>query len=170
MRAPVSQDLPEKSASRLRRFAIVGAAIIAAAAFALSVHGGSWWTLRGEGASVEIGPFGSERCFGESCAPAGLGWIGASERWLRIGTATWAAGLLAMLALLALAGAVAANRRPPLLARFTLAALLAATLAGISYVALFPGMAGTALGSGVPLYAAGVIVGVAATLPVLRRR
>ena len=77
---------------------MVGAAIIAAAAFALSVYGGSWWALRGEGASVDIGPFGSQRCFGDSCGPAGLGWIGASERWLRIGTATWAAGLLAMVA------------------------------------------------------------------------
>ncbi len=149
---------------------MVGAAIVAAAGFALSVYGGSWWSLRGAGASVEIGPFGSQRCFGASCGPAGLGWIGASERWLRIGVATWAAGLLAMLALLALAGALAARRSPPLLAKFTLAALAAAALAGGTFVAMFPGLVGASMGIGVLLYGVAVVVGAAVGIRVLRMR
>ena len=66
------------------RWFIVGIAIVAAAAFALSVQAGRWWAVAG----FEIGPFGSYRCFGGECKAAGLGWIGGSERWMRTGTST----------------------------------------------------------------------------------
>src|SRR5438094_5352 len=123
-----------------RRWIIVALAVIAAAACALSVQGQQWWTLARETSVIEIGPAGAQKCFAGDCEPLGLGWIGAGERWMRLGIATWAGGMIAMLALLALAATVAAKRRPVLLAKVALVALATVTLAGTLFVGLFPGL------------------------------
>lgn len=150
------------------RWLIVAAAILAASAFALSVHGGAWWSIQVEGASVQIGPFNSQRCFGGKCAPAGLGWIGANERWLRIGVATWAAGLIAMLVMLALAGGVAAKRVPTYIAKSALGAIAAAILAGGAFIALFPGLPQASISRGVFLYVGALALALFASISVLR--
>ncbi len=147
------------------RWSIVAVALAAASAFAVSVQAGAWWTL----ASVEIGPFGSKQCFSGDCRPAGMGWIQGSERWMRAGTATWAAGLVAMFLLVMLAGAVAAGRVPRLAARTTLVAMVVAIVASTAFVLGFPGVTGATVDRGMYLYGAGVIGGVVAAILVLRR-
>jgi cytochrome bd-type quinol oxidase subunit 2 len=150
------------------RWLIVAAAILAASGFALSVHGGAWWSIDVQGASVQIGPYGSQRCFEGKCAQAGLGWIGANERWLRIGIATWAAGLLSMFVMLALAGGVAAKRVPKYGAKFSVGSLLAATLSGGAFIALFPTVQHAAVSRGIVLYVGALALAMVVTVAVLR--
>src|SRR5688572_12589127 len=97
----------------------VALALLGAFAFALAVQS-PWWSI-GE---VTIGPFGARHCFGGECRESGLGWIGASELWMRSAIAARAGGYIAMFVLIALAGGVAAKREPTLVARGTLAAIV----------------------------------------------
>lgn len=150
-----------------RRWLVVGIALLAAIAFAMSVQGGRWWTVGGmEG--VEIGPYGSKQCFGGECRPAGLSWTGGTMRWARTGIGTWAAGLLSMLMLLVVAGAVAANRVPRLAARTTLVAIVTAAVTGGLFIAQVPDVPGASFDRGVVLFAIAIVLGVAAALGVLR--
>lgn len=145
---------------------MVGVAVIAAAAFTISVQAGRWWSVAG----FEIGPFGSYRCFGGECKSAGLGWIGGSERWMRTGTGAWTAGLLSMLLLLVVAGAVAAGRAPRLAAKVALVSIATAVVTGALFVIQFPGVEGAALDRGVLLFAAAIVLGATACIAVLRHR
>jgi hypothetical protein len=144
---------------------VVAFAMLSASAFAVSVQAGRWWSL----ADVEIGPFGSRQCFGGECRPAGLGWIDGGERWARIGIATWAAGLMAMLVLVVLAGAVAAGRIPRLAARTALVAIGVAIVSSAAFVIGYPGVAGAGVDRGLVLYAGAIVLGLAAAITVLRR-
>ena len=148
----------------LKRWPVVTLALLAASAFALSVQAGRWWTI----GDVEIGPFGSLSPFG---GPGGLSWVGGTARWERFGIATGAAGLIAMLVLVVVAGAVAAHRVPRLGARTALVAVATASLAAIGFVATRPdnGMP-FELGRGVILFALAVVLGAAAAMRVLRAR
>jgi hypothetical protein len=151
------------------RWPIVGIAVVAAAVFALSVQAGRWWIVPGfEG--LEIGPSGSHRCFGGECKAAGLGWSGGSERWMRTGTGAWAAGLLSMLVLLGVAGAVAARRVPRLAAKMALVSVGTAAVTGALFVAQFPGVQGAEMGRGIPLFGVGIALGAAACIAVLRAK
>ena len=98
-----------------------------------------------------------------------LSWAGGSARWERFGVATWAGGLIAMLVLVVLAGAVAANRVPRLAAKTALVAIATATLTAIAFVASRPdnGLP-FALDRGVVLFAAAVVAGVAGAVWVVR--
>jgi hypothetical protein len=148
------------------RWIIVTLALGAAMLFALSVIGGEWWTISDV---ASIGPFGSRRCFVEGdCRATGLAWVGGDSRWMRIGMATWAAGMIAMLALAALAATAASNRSPKLLAKLVMSAVLTAALAGAAFVALFPGLEAAALGRGSILFAIGVVLGLASALLLVR--
>jgi hypothetical protein len=144
------------------RWSVVAIALVAASAFALSVQAGRWWTI----GDVELGPSGSRSPFG---GLSDLSWTGGSVRWARFGVATWAAGLIAMLVLVVLAGAVAANRVPRLAARTSLVAIATATLAAIAFVVARPdnGMP-FALGRGAALFVVAVVAGVIAAARVLR--
>jgi hypothetical protein len=144
------------------RWFVVGAALVAASSFALSVHGGRWWTI----GDIEIGPFGAKSPFG---GLGGLSWAGGSARWERFGTATWAAGLIAMFVLLVVAAAVAARRTPRLAAKTALVAIATAVLAGAGFLATRPA-AGLPfeLGRGVALFGLAAIAGVLAAAGVLR--
>lgn len=148
------------------RWAIVVLALLAASAFAISVQAGRWWSV----GDVEIGPFGSRNCFGGDCRPTSLSWIGGTERWARFGVATWAGGLLAMLVLLAIAGAAAAKRVPRLVARMALVSVATTLAAGIGFVAQFPGVEGASIDRGLWLWIAGVALGTLAAILVLRQR
>lgn len=149
------------------RWIIVVLALAGASLFALSVIGGAWWTI---GDLVSVGPFGSRRCFGDGgdCRGSGLGWIGGDSRWMRIGMATWAAGMIAMLALATLAATAASKRAPKLLAKLVLSAVGTAALVGIAFVALFPGVEAAVLGRGSILFFAGVVLGLASAVLLIR--
>jgi hypothetical protein len=144
------------------RWSVVVLALLAASAFALSVQAGRWWTI----GDVEIGPFGSLSPFG---GPGSLSWAGGGARWERFGVATGAAGLIAMLVLVVVAGAVAAHRIPKLAARTALVAIATAAFAAAGFLATRPenGLP-FALGRGVVLFAAAVVLGVAAAVLALR--
>ena len=147
------------------RWLYVALALVSATLFALSVWVGQWWTV-GE---VVVGPLGSRHCFGGDCRPAGLAWIGGSELWARSAVATGAAGLVAMLLLMFLAGGLAARRMPTLVARTLLVAIACAIVCGAYFVAKFPGLAGASLGQGAILFVAAIVTGLVVPIVVLRR-
>ena len=149
------------------RWIIVGILLISAAAFAMSVWGGRWWSID----DVTIGPFGSTSCFGgDDCKRGDLSWIGGTERWMRAGMATWAGGVLTMLALLGVAGGIAARRVPRLAAKMTLVSVATTLVAGILFIAQFPGVEGAAIDRGIPLFFVGAVTGLVGAIAVLRTR
>ena len=150
---------------RLRLLAI-GLALVAGIAFAISVQRGPWWVI-GE---AEVGPFGARRCFDNTCAPASLTWLGGGDRWIRIGMATWAAGMISVFLLVVMAAAVAAKRVPRLIAKTTLVSIATATCAGAAFFAKFPGdeFPAATTARGVWLFALALVLGTAAAIAVLR--
>lgn len=146
------------------RWILVAAALVAACAFALSVWGGKWWSI----GDVEIGPFGSKQCFGGDCRSAGLGWVGGSERWLRMGMATWAAGLVAMVVLVVMAAGLAAKRIPRLAARVALVSFATAVVSAGLFLMQFPGVDGARVDRGMYLFGAALALGAFAAINVLR--
>lgn len=134
------------------------------------MHGGRWWSAGATEIGFEIGPFGSHRCFAGDCAKAGLGWIGGSERWIRTGIGVWAAGLLAMLALLALAAGVAAKRVPRLTAKFALMSCAMGAVTSALFIVQFPGVQGASVDRGLWFFVAAIALGAAATVTTLRAR
>lgn len=148
------------------RWPIVALALIAAAAFAISVWAGRWWSI----GDVEIGPFGSKQCFGGECRPTSLTWVGGSERWMRMGMATWAGGLIAMLVLLITAAGVAAKRVPRLAARTALVSIATVTITGVLFIMQYPGVDGAKVDRGLWLWLGAIILGSIAAVAVVRAR
>jgi hypothetical protein len=146
------------------RWTIVTLAVVAAAAFALSVQGGRWWSSQ----SFEVGPFGSRDCLGGTCHSTGLAWLGGSEVWMRAGNATWAGGLMSMLLLLVMAARVAAGGVPRLAAKTSLVAIATATATAVAFVVGFPRMGGLHVDRGIFLFGIGLGFGSAAAVLVLR--
>lgn len=99
-----------------------------------------------------------------------LARFASSDRWARFGIATWAGGLVAMFVLVVLAGAVAAGRVPRLAAKTSLIAIATATLAAIAFYVGFPDALPASVDRGVPVFAAGIVFGVAAAIGVLTNR
>jgi hypothetical protein len=145
------------------RWIVVALALAAASAFALSVQGGRWWLI----GDVELGPFGSHSPFRGA---GSLSWAGGGVRWQRFGMATGAAGLIATLVLVAMAGGLAANRIPRLAARTALVAIATAALVGLGFVAMRPDGFAFVAGRGLALFAAAVVAGTCAAIAVLRVR
>src|SRR6185312_7509230 len=145
------------------RWLYVAAAVLAAMAFATSVWVAPWWRI-GE---VTVGPFSSRHCFGGQCRPAGLSWIGGGDLWMRSAIATGAAGLIAMMLLLGVAGGFAARRAPVLVSKMSLVAIVSAVLCAGYFVARMPDLQGMALGSGVFCFAAGAVIGAVSPLVAL---
>ncbi|MDB4961330.1 MAG: hypothetical protein JWP01_1329 [Myxococcales bacterium] len=146
------------------RWIFVVLALLAATAFAMSVQGGRWWSID----DVTIGPYGAKHCFGGECKNAGLAWIGGSERWMRTGMGTWAGGLLSALMLLVVAAGLAAKRIPKLAAKTTIVAIATTVIAGIAFIAQFPGVEGAGLDRGLYLFIGGTIAGLATAVSVMR--
>ncbi|MBE7453051.1 MAG: hypothetical protein HS111_30500 [Kofleriaceae bacterium] len=149
-----------------RRVVIITTAIAAAACFLLAVQGGWWWTI-GE---VGVGPVSTQRCFGGDCQRGTLAWTGGSEVWARAGVATWAAGMVAGLVLVALAGAVAARRAGKLAAAVALIATMTAIVAGGVFVTQRPELPGLELARGTWFYAAAIVAALLAAVTTLRAR
>ncbi|MEZ4399722.1 MAG: hypothetical protein R3B06_06870 [Kofleriaceae bacterium] len=146
--------------STARRVLTITLAVLAAVGFALAVEGGRWWSL---GADVQIGPVGSQHCFGGGCKPSGLAWMGGSALWDRLGFATYVGGLLAALVLVAMAGGLAARRPARLTSLIAAVATATATVVGGAFIALRPtGLAGVAVDRGVVLFVAAVVLAAAA--------
>jgi hypothetical protein len=150
------------------RWFIVALALIAGIAFSMSVWGGQWWSI----AETEVGPFGAKRCFDKHCEPAGLNWLGVGERWMRIGMATWAAGLISTFMLVVMSAAVAARRVPRLVAKTVLVSVATAAITGGWFFAQFPRdeFPVAQADRGAWLFLAAVIVAVTSAVLVLRTR
>jgi len=153
--------------STLRRVLAIVVALVGAAGFAISVEGGRWWVI---GSSVGIGTTTTERCFGGECGFGSLSWTGGSELWQRAGFATYAAGLCASLALVALAGALAAKRVGRLIAAVAGVAVLTAIVAGATFYSSRPALPGAELGRGSYAFALALGFGIAASLVTLTAR
>ncbi len=141
-------------------------ALLSAAAFAMSVEGGRWWTI----GDAEIGPFGAHRCFDGTCVPAGLAWLGTGERWIRIGMATWAAGLLSALVLIVLSARAAARVVPRLAAKTALVSIATASVCGTVFFAQFPKQFPAEAARGTLEFVLAIVLGVFASISVLRAR
>lgn len=148
------------------RWIVIVLALAAASAFALSVQALMWWSV-GE---VGIGPFGASHCFGGECRGTGLSFLNGSDLWMRSGIATGVAALVSMLALVVLAGAVAARRVPKLAARSCIVAIATAVVCGLYFICKFPGLGGASTGLGPIVFAVGIVLGLASTVMVLRQR
>lgn len=147
-----------------RRWIIVVLALVAATLFAISVQTGRWWSV----GDVEIGPFGSKHCFDGDCRPASLSWIGGSERWARTGMGTWVGGLLSALVLAIMAAAAAARRTPKLAAKTALVSIATTLVAGVLFIAQYPGVQGAGIDRGVLFFALALVIGAGAALMVFR--
>lgn len=145
-------------ATVVRRWSSVALSVSAAAAFAVSVGSGRWWSVGG--GSFEIGPLGTQQCTGGDCRPVGMP-LDAGPRFVRAATASAAAGFIAVLILLIVAGAIAARRTPKLLARLCVASLVTCVLAAALFVSTFPSetLPTAELARGFYLYALGVVLG-----------
>ena len=150
------------------RLLAIALALLAGIAFAISVQRGPWWAI-GE---AEVGPFGAQRCGGGTCAPAGLAWLGGGERWIRIGMATWAAGMIALVLLVVMAAAIAAKRVPRLVAKTVLVSIATAGCTGGALFAMFPGdeFPAATIQRGVWLFAIAIVLGTTSAIMVLRTK
>jgi hypothetical protein len=144
-----------------RRWIAVVLALAGASLLAIAVEAGHWWDV---GLGVSIGPVSSVNCMNVGCTTGGLGWIGGSELWPRIGVATFAAGAIAAVVLVLLAGALAARRGGTLLAQLATVSVITALVVAVLFVALFPGLNGAEVGRGLWMYLAGAVAGIAATI------
>ena len=150
-----------------RRWVAILFALGAAAAFAVAVQGSPWWSI---GDEVGIGTISTRHCFGEGgCQQAGLGWTGGGSTWVRAGAATYAAGLVAAIILLALAGAVAARASGRLAAASAGVATLTAAVVGGIFIATRPMVPGTEVGRGIILFGAALVLATVAVGAVLWR-
>ena len=148
------------------RWIVVALALLAASAFAVAAVAGRWWSI----GDVEIGPFGAKRCFGDDCSPAGLGWTGGSERWMRTGSGAWAGCLISAFVLVIAAAGLASRRIPKLAAKTSLVAVATAAVAGLAFIVQFPGVEGAKMDRGIYLFAIGIVLGLTAAIAVLRGR
>ncbi len=147
-----------------RRLITIAAAIVAAGCFALAVQGGHWWTI-GE---VGVGPVSTQRCFDGRCENGTLAWAGGSEVWERAGIATWAAGMIAAVVLVALAGALAARRAGRLAAGIATIAAMTSMVAGGVFLLQRPDLPGLEVARGAWFFAVAVVVALAAAIATLR--
>jgi hypothetical protein len=153
--------------SSTRRLITLFVALAAAACFALSVQGGRWWTV-GE---HSIGPVTTTQCWERGCETGGLQWTEGSDAWQRAGYATWAAGMVAMVVMLALAGALAAKQRGMRAAQIAVVATMTAIVAGALFQQLRPTgqmVTGIALGRGSFLFAVAIVAALGAAIATLR--
>lgn len=143
------------------RWLVLGFALFAAAALAISVQAGRWWSI----GDFEIGPIGSKSQFR---GPGGLAM--GSARWVRFGVATWAGGMIAMLVLVVVAAAAAANRVARLAAMTSLVAIATATLAATGFVVARPSAMPFETDRGLLLFVLGIAAGAFAAVLAVRSR
>jgi hypothetical protein len=151
------------------RWIVLAVALASAVCLSIAVQGARWW----HAANISVGPGGTLVCFGDTdCRSDDLAWLNGSELWRKAGLATMAGSLLCAIALVALAGSLAAKRTGALAAGATLTATLTAATSGVIFLVEFPGTgAGTAsAGLGLYLWIAGVLAAGACATIVLRSK
>src|SRR5262249_12517864 len=121
----------QRSMTARNRWLLIAAALVGAAGFALSVQCGR----RSSVGDLAIGRLGARIPFG---GVGGCSWAGGSARWERCGTATFAAGMIAMFVLIVVAGALAAKRTSRLAAKTAVVAIATAVLVGTAFVVARP--------------------------------
>lgn len=150
-----------------RRWVTILCALGAAAALAIAVQGSPWWRI---GDEVGIGTVSTRHCFGEgACQQAGLGWTGGSTTWIRAGAATYAAGLVTALVLVALAGSLAARSTGRLPAASAGVATVTAAVVSAVFIATRPMVPGTEVSRGAVLFGLGLVLSAVAVVTTLRR-
>ena len=149
-----------------KRWIIVAISLLSACCFALSVWAGMLWSV----GQFDIGPLGIHHCSGGECTNQGLAWANGSERWLRTANGVAAAGVIAMLAQLIVAGALAAGRVPKLASRGCIAAVVTAIAVGVLFVAGAPAMQHASPDRGMYLYFAACVIGFVAPILTLRAK
>jgi hypothetical protein len=158
------------------RWIIIALALAAAVALAFAVGSpvaARWWSV---GDILAVGPNGTSACFGGECTRHELVWLGGGTLFRQAALATLAAALLDGLLLAALAAALASKRRGTLLAGASLTATGTAMVAGIVFVATFPGVGAlgpgheASLGVGAIVFALGIVLAGSAAVLVLRRQ
>jgi hypothetical protein len=148
-----------------RRWLVIALALAAACAFLFSVQIGRWWVI----GDSEIGPHGMRHCFGEGdCKLGSITLLGGGDRWMRLGMATWAAGLVASFMLVVVAARLAAKRVPKLAAKSVLVAIAVAILTGGFFVANFPDVDGASLSRGALFFVIAIVLALVAAISVLR--
>jgi len=87
---------------------------------------------------------------------------------MRTAVATWVGSLLTMVLLLGVAGAIAANRMPKLLAKSVLTSLVTTAIAGAYFAIKLPEMPGTTIGQGLIAFIAACVLGAVTAIRVIR--
>jgi hypothetical protein len=157
--------------SNATRWIVIAIALGAAVCFAIAVQGGRWWSAE----TIGVGPGGTRLCFGSGgeCRVDDLFLVGGSAWWRKAGLATMTASLIATLALIALAGSLAAKRKGTLAAGAAMSATLTSAVAGALFLVGFPGTVNgipAEPGHGIVLWIVAVVAASVATFTTLRRR
>lgn len=129
---------------------VLGVAATAALAFSTQV---AWWSY----AEVDVLLTRAWRCFDGTCQRAPLHFLGASEMWHRVATATFGLALLAAFLSVFVAGARAAGRIPRTAAGSLLVAVVTGTACGAYTLFTFP-LTNMGTGPGSLLYVAGLLL------------
>lgn len=132
---------------------------------------GRWWSI----GPVAVGPGGSSACFGGSCEARGLEWLGGDAMFRQAAVAVSTASMVTTVLLIALAAALVSRRKGTLVAGATLTGSLTAAVAGVVFVATFPGTghlgaaADATIDRGAFLFAAAIVLAIVLAVVVLRR-
>lgn len=134
-----------------------GIALLAAFALVAATQLLPWWALP----ETTVFLTRSERCFGGgACDAANLAWLGASDWWIRLATATYGLGLFGALLALFVAGARAAGRVPVTAARSLLVNAVVALACATGAWVMFPRISPPSWAWGAPTYLLGLALSV----------
>lgn len=137
------------------RWFSTGLALLAACALVAATQILPWWALP----ETSVYLTRSERCFGGgACDATGLAWLGASDWWVRLTSATYGLGLFGALLALFVAGARAAGRVPTTAAKSLLVNTVVALGCAIGTWLMFPRISPPAWAWGAPMYMLGLVI------------
>jgi hypothetical protein len=156
---------PPGFSSAASRWAMVALLLAIASGFIIAVQALPWWNI----GAATLSPIKSRNCFGGECRVSDLRWTTGTESWIRMGVATYAAGMIAAVVAIMCAAGIAAKRLPTLLAKMLIVAgITCAVTAGIFVVGL-PTLAETSIASGTVVFAVSVALIAVAAFRILRR-
>lgn len=141
----------------MKRLVIAVLLILAATLLVVGGITASWWTHSSGQMRGSIGLRAARLCGNAGCSDAPLGKIAQHDGWIRTGTASYAAALLAGGLLLAVAFTLMLRRHRPLLTQTTLVAVVGAGVAGLAFVWLAPAYPGMDADYSMFAYFAGVL-------------
>jgi hypothetical protein len=134
----------------------------------------SWWSYADAGLTVSIGLREAQMCRddqgADACKAVPLQRLSSSGRvdWLRAGTGSYAAGWMAAILSLAMAGMAAAGKRSPLPTKTALVAAASAAVVGGLFLVWVPADLARQPALGMALYFAGAALAAACAILALR--